>query len=250
MEVPKRKRVAVTIPTYNEKEKIGELIQEILGLPLEVYDLSVLVVDDNSPDGTAEIVRRIAETDSRVRILVRTKRRGRGAAGIDGFKAALASQPDLVVEMDGDLSHQPRFIPALLNASDRYDIVLGSRFIRGGKDADRNLIRKLITYLVRRFIRSRFHFSVEDVSSGFRCFRRTVLDRIDLDDMISVGPSIVLEVLYKASLLGLTMGEVPITFVDRKKGKTKLSFLTLVETLIMVLKFKRQYPGPPQTKTV
>jgi dolichol-phosphate mannosyltransferase len=250
MDEPKKKRVAVTIPTYNEKENIGELIGAILTLPLEGYDPTILVVDDNSPDGTAQIVSRIAETDSRVRILVRTKRRGRGAAGIDGFKAALASQPDLVLEMDGDLSHQPVFIPALLEACDRYDIVLGSRFIRGGKDADRNFVRKLLTFVVRRFIRSRFHFSVEDVSSGFRCFRRAVLEKIDLDDMISVGPSIVLEVLYKASLLGFTMGEVPITFVDRKKGKTKLSFLTLVETLIMVLKFKKQYPGPPQAKTV
>lgn len=248
MDELKRKRVVITIPTYNENENIGELIQEILVLPDVGYDLSILVVDDNSPDGTAGIVSRIAETDGRVRLLVRTKRRGRGAAGIEGFKAALASQPDLVVEMDGDLSHQPRFIPALLDASDRYDIVLGSRFVRGGQDTDRNFIRKLITYLVRRFIRSLFHLSVEDVSSGFRCFKREVLEKTDLDDLISVGPAVVLEILYKTSILGFVIGEVPITFVDRQKGKTKLSFLTLVETLVMVLKFKRQYPPPPRTK--
>jgi dolichol-phosphate mannosyltransferase len=248
MDEIRRKRAVITIPTYNEKENIGELIQEILGLPDVGYDLSILVVDDNSPDGTAGIVSRIAETDSRVRILLRTKRRGRGAAGIDGFKAALASQPDLVVEMDGDLSHQPRFIPALLDATDRFDIVLGSRFVHGGRDTDRNFIRKLITYLVRRFVRSLFRLSVEDVSSGFRCFKREVLEKTDLDDLISVGPAVVLEILYKTSILGFAIGEVPITFVDRKKGKTKLSFLTLVETLVMVLKFKRQYPSPSRAK--
>lgn len=248
MDEPRRKRVVVTIPTYNEKENIAKLIQEILGLRLEGYDLSILVVDDNSPDGTAGVASRIAETESRVRVLVRTKRRGRGAAGIDGFKEALALRPDLVMEMDGDLSHQPNFIPSILGACGRYDIVLGSRFVPGGRDTDRNFARKLLTYLVRRFLRSQFHFSVEDVTSGFRCFKGPVLDKIDLDDLISVGPSIILEILYKASLLGLTIGEVPITFIDRKKGKTKLSFLTLVETLIMVQKFKRQYPRSLKTK--
>jgi dolichol-phosphate mannosyltransferase len=248
MERNTKKRCVVTIPTYNEKENIAEVVREILDLPLPDYDLTILVVDDNSPDGTAEEVARIAQSESRVRLLVRTKRRGRGAAGIDGFRTALELHPDRIIEMDGDLSHQPRFIPSLLAGSDSYDIVLGSRFVQGGKDADRNIMRRIITYLVRRFIRSQFHFPVRDVSSGFRCFKADVLERIDLADMISVGPSIVQEVLYKASLLGFKMGEVPITFLDRKKGKTKLSFLTLLETLIMVLKFKKQYAGLSQAK--
>ena len=102
---------------------------------------------------------------------------------------------------------------------DRYDLVLGSRFVKGGRDADRSLVRRFITFLVRRFIRRRFRFPVRDVSSGFRCFRREVLEAVDLDDLISVGPSVVLEILYKAFLLGFRIGEVPIVFVDRKTGQ-------------------------------
>lgn len=235
-----RKRVVVMIPTYNERENIEELIRAILDLPLDV-DLTVLVVDDNSPDGTGEIVHSLSEKDQRVQALIRKKRRGRGAAGIDGFKAALALNPDFIIEMDGDFSHQPRFIPRLLSAAETYDLVLGSRFVKDGKDIDRNIIRRFITFLVRNFIRRTFRIPYRDVTSGFRCFQRMVLEKIDLEDMISVGPSIVLEVLYKAFLLKFKIGEVPITFVDRKKGRTKLSFLTLLETLIMTLKFKKIY---------
>jgi dolichol-phosphate mannosyltransferase len=228
------------IPTYNERESIGNLVREILKLRLD-FDLSVLVVDDNSPDGTADELARLAEEDKRVQPLIRTKRRGRGAAGIDGFKLALSLGADFVLEMDGDGSHQPVFIPRLLQAARSADLVLGSRFIKGGRDADRAWHRRLITLLVQSFIRRRFRLPVRDVSSGFRCFRREVLERIDLDDLISVGPSLVLETLYKAYLLGYSITEVPIVFVDRKKGKTKLSGLILLETLIMALQFIRRY---------
>jgi len=240
MEKEKKKRVTVLIPTYNEKESIQELIHEILNLSLD-YDLTVLVIDDNSPDGTGEIVRQITQKDKRVQILIRKKRRGRGAAGIDGFKAALRLNPDYVIEMDGDLSHQPRFIPWLLESAETYDLVLGSRFVKSGKDLDRNILRKLITYFVRKFMRFQFRIPVKDVSSGFRCFKREVLEKIDLDDLISIGPSLVLEVLYKAFLMDFKIGEVPIVFIDRKKGKTKLDLLILMETLIMTLKFKKLY---------
>ena len=234
------KRAVIMIPTYNERENIRELVEEILRLPVD-HDLQVLVADDNSPDGTGLIVQEMAERNPRVHVLIRKKRRGRGAAGIDGFKKALELAADLVVEMDGDFSHQPRFIPGLLAAAADHDLVLGSRFVAGGKDADRNFIRKFVTICVRAFIRSRFHIPVRDVSSGFRCFRREVLERVDLDDLISVGPSIVLEILYKTFLLGYRIIEIPIEFIDRRKGRTKLTLLTLVETLVMALKFKKMY---------
>jgi len=235
-----RPKVVAMIPTYNEAENIRDLITAILALPDE-FDIQVLVADDNSPDGTAAIVKDMASSDPRVHLLLRLKRRGRGAGGIDGFKAALELGADLVVEMDGDLSHQPKFIPALVAAARDLDLVLGSRFVKGGRDADRSLIRRFITILIRLFIRRRFRVPVRDVSSGFRCFRREVLTALDLDDLISVGPSVVLETLYKAHLLGFRIGEIPIEFVDRTRGKTKLSALTLFETLIMALKFKRMY---------
>jgi len=237
-------KIVVMIPTYNEAENIQALIREILTLPLS-GDLNVLVVDDNSPDGTGELAQKTAAGDPRVHLLVRKKKRGRGAAGIDGFKAALALGADFVVEMDGDFSHQPRFIPPLLAEMARCDVAIGSRFVRGGADSDRSLVRRAITWLVRRFIRRRFRTPVRDVSSGFRCFRRNVLERLDLDDLLSTGPSIVLEILYKLNLMDASIHEQPIIFVDRKRGRTKLSGLTLMETLLMALKFRKIYGPPP-----
>jgi len=234
------------IPTYNERENIRPLIESILRLDHNL-DLTVIVVDDNSPDGTAEEVEALAATDSRVKLLLRTKRRGRGAAGAAGFQAALDLNPDLVIEMDGDGSHQARFIPDLIQATQSSDVVLGSRFVPGGKDADRRLVRRLITWAVRVFIRWQFRFPVKDVSSGFRCFRAEALRKIDPEDLISTGPSIVLEVLARAHQLGFKISEIPISFIDRKKGQTKLNFLTLLETLVMALKFKQRY-GRPATK--
>jgi dolichol-phosphate mannosyltransferase len=143
--------------------------------------------------------------------------------------------------MDGDFSHQPKHIPELLKACEGDDLVIGSRFVKGGRDQDRNLVRRIITFFVRSFIRHRFRIPVRDVSSGFRCFKRKVLEEIDLDDLISVNPSIVLEVLYKAHLLDFTIKEVPIEFIDRIRGKTKLNFLILLDTLVMALLFKKRY---------
>jgi len=236
----KKKRVVVTIPTYNEKENIQELINDILGLPLN-SDFSVLIVDDNSPDGTGERVKALAAKDKRVHLLLRKKRRGRGAAVIDGFKKALSMQADLVLEMDGDFSHQPQFIPLLLKYSEKYDLVIGSRYIKGGKDLNRSILRKFITFLALHFVRYQLQIPVKDVNSGFRCFKRKVLEEVDLDDLISIGPSLVQEILYRAFLMNFRIKEVPIIFVDRKKGQTKLNLLTLLETLIMVLKFKKLY---------
>ncbi len=234
------KKVVVMIPTYNERENIVDLIQEILALEFD-GSVSILIADDNSPDGTGELVQQLALKDERIHILIRMKKRGRGAGGIDGFKEALKLHPDYIIEMDGDFSHQPKFIPDLLAAAEEYDLVIGSRFVKGGKDQDRNIIRRFITYLARNFIRRQFHIPVRDVSSGFRCFKREVLEAVDLDDCISVNPSIVLEILYKAHLLGFAMTEVPIEFIDRTRGKTKLNFVILLDTLLMALMFKKRY---------
>ncbi|MBN1938927.1 MAG: polyprenol monophosphomannose synthase [Candidatus Aminicenantes bacterium] len=235
-----RPLLAVMLPTYNERENIADLVEAILALPLEA-DIHVLVADDNSPDGTGRWAEERAASDPRVHALVREKRRGRGAGGIDGFKAALALHPDYIVEMDADFSHAPKFIPDLLAAAGRFDLVLGSRFVPGGKDADRGLHRRFITLCVRTFIRRLYRVPVRDVSSGFRLYRREVLEAVDLDDLISVGQSVVLEILRKVSLLGFRIGEVPIVFVDRTRGQTKLNFLALLETLLMAVQFKKRY---------
>ncbi|MGD9345060.1 MAG: polyprenol monophosphomannose synthase [Candidatus Aminicenantes bacterium] len=240
MEDTHTKKAVVMIPTYNERENIEDLITEILALDVDV-DLSVVVADDNSPDGTGKIVQKMGESNGRIHPLIRKKRRGRGAGGVDGFKEALKLSPDFVVEMDGDFSHQPKHIPDLLDACEDHDLVIGSRFVQGGKDEDRNLARRIITFFVRSFIRRKFRIHVRDVSSGFRCFKREVLEEIDLDDLISVNPSIVLEILYKAHLLDFTIKEVPIEFIDRTRGKTKLNFLILLDTLVMAMQFKKRY---------
>jgi dolichol-phosphate mannosyltransferase len=233
-------RLVIMIPTYNERENISGLIRDILELPIE-NELAVLVVDDSSPDGTADLAAEIGRRDPRVHVIVRREARGRGLAGIEGFRSSLDLGADFIIEMDGDGSHQPAFIRPLLEGARRADLVLGSRFVAGGRDADRPPIRRLITFLVRCFIRGYFRIPVNDVSSGFRCFRRVVLEKIDLDSLVSTGPSIVLEVLYKAFRLGFAIGEVPIVFIDRKKGRTKLSGLTLWKTLLMALKIKNRY---------
>lgn len=242
-----RKKVVVMIPTYNERENIGPVIESILELNSGL-EITVLVVDDNSPDGTAREVEKLGAQDPRVKLFLRKKRRGRGTAGAAGFQAALAFDPDLVIEMDGDGSHQARFIPDLIQAAESADVVLGSRFVRGGRDVDRSFLRRFITWAVRCFIRWLFSFPVKDVSSGFRCFRVDALRRIDPEDLISTGPSIVLEVLARAYQAGLTIKEVPITFVDRQRGKTKLNSTTLLETLVMALKFKKMFSRPAPRK--
>jgi len=233
-----RPKVVIMIPTYNEAGNIEEVVREILSLCLE-YDLSVLVADDDSPDGTGEIVARLASEDARVRLLTRKEKRGRGLAGIEGFKQSLSLGADYIIEMDGDGSHQPRYIPALVEQARMSDLVIGSRYVKGGKDADRPFYRRFTTFLARNYVRRRFDLRVRDVSSGFRCFRRAVLEKVDLDSLISVGPSIVLEILDRAHRLKFRITEVPIIFLERKAGQTKLTMRKLLQTFFMTFKFKR-----------
>lgn len=229
-------KTIVMIPTYNERENISPLIQQILEIN---KDIEILVVDDNSPDGTWKIVSEISEKESRVYLLHRKKKKGRGTAGIDGLKYAIERGADYIIEMDADFSHNPKYIPEFLNTVKDYDVVIGSRFVKGGQDKDRGLIRKLVTKLAGMYVRMLLAVKIKDVSSGFRCFRREVLEKIDLDNMVSGGPSIVLELLYKITLNGFTIKEVPIVFEDRRQGKTKLDWMTLLETMLMVLRLRK-----------
>lgn len=239
MAVGKKKSAVIVIPTYNERENIEELLQSILDLKLE-EELSIIVVDDDSPDGTADAVSSLAQREKNIHLLLRKGKRGRGTAGIAGFMAALCLDPDIIIEMDADFSHQPEDIPRLLEAASEYDVVIGSRFVPGGKDAERRSLRKIITFLVRHFLRLYLKIPVRDISSGFRCFRREVLERIDLKSLKSRGPSIVQEILFRAHHRGYRIREVPITFQDRKKGKTKLNLRILLESFIFNWKLKKQ----------
>lgn len=225
------------IPTYNERENIGKLIQEILHL--NIPDLHVVVVDDNSPDGTAGEVKKYITMHPEVELLLRTTNRGRGSAGVAGFQYTLDHGAECVVEMDADFSHHPRYIPDMLNAIQNADLVIGSRFVSGGRDVNRGIVRRLVTFLAGVYVRILLGLKINDVSSGYRCFRRKVLEDIQLDSMISTGPSIVSEVFYKAHVKGFSIREIPIEFEDRIHGETKLNYKVLLKTLLMVLKFKR-----------
>jgi dolichol-phosphate mannosyltransferase len=225
----------VVIPTYNERDNVGPLLADLLALPLP---LQLLVVDDDSPDGTATVVRALAADNPRVHLLLRREERGRGSAGIAGFKEALAMGAAVVAEMDADFSHHPRHLPAMLEALRGCDVVLGSRFMPGGADLERGRLRQFLTRLAGIYVRTLLGIRIRDVSSGFRVFRRSVLEQVDLDRMVSTGPSVVLELLYKVVLAGFRVCEVPIVFADRRQGESKLNFGVLLQTLLMVLRLR------------
>lgn len=225
----------VVIPTYNERDNIGPLLAELLALSLPI---ELLVVDDDSPDGTAAVVQDIAAHDPRVHLLLRRDERGRGTAGIAGFQQALAMGAAVVVEMDADFSHHPCHLPAMLAALRSCDVVIGSRFVPGGADLERGRLRQILTRMAGIYVRTLLGIRLRDVSSGFRCFRRKTLEQIDLDHMLSTGPSVVLEILYKVVLAGCRVCEVPIVFADRRQGQSKLNFRVLLQTLLMVLRLR------------
>lgn len=229
----------VMIPTYNEKENIKNLIDKILGL--NIKDLHIVVSDDNSPDGTWKIVQEISRKNKNVHLLLRKKGKGRGFAGRDGFIYCLKHNADAIIEMDADMSHDPKYIPAMLKELKNADVVLGSRRVEGAKEVGRNFIRRMTTYLANLYTRIMLGIKVKDCNSGFRCFKRKVLEKINLEKLESKGPSIVQEVLFKAHLKGFKIKEIPITFVNRTKGYSKLGITQLLAGYFMVLKLKIQH---------
>ncbi|MCK9582341.1 MAG: polyprenol monophosphomannose synthase [Endomicrobiales bacterium] len=224
-------KTIVMIPTYNEAGNIEGLVKEILALPLE---LSVLVVDDFSPDKTYEIVKQMSDNDPRVMLLLRKENRGRGWAGIDGFKKALELGADYIVEMDGDFSHSPKYIPNFIAAAINADVVIGSRYVAGGKDDERTFLRKAISFFARKYIATVLGVKVQDSTSGFRLFSHSALEKI-IVDLCARDPFIVSEVLYSAHKNKLKIVEVPIEFMPRAKGVSKLQASTLIKYLLRVL---------------
>ena len=228
----------VMIPTYNEKENIKNLIDKILNL--KINNLHIVVADDNSPDKTWKIVQNISRKNKNVHLLLRKKGRGRGSAGKDGFIYCLKHGADIIVEMDADFSHDPKFIPLMLNELENADLVLGSRMLKDSKEIGRSFIRRVITHLANLYIRLLLGLKVKDCNSGFRCFKREVLKKINIEKLESKGPAIVQEILFKAHLKGFKIKEIPITFIDRKKGSSKLGISQLAAGYFMVLKLKIQ----------
>src|SRR5262245_41828916 len=234
----------VVIPTYNERENIGALLPLILELPR----FRVLVVDDNSPDDTAGVVAQLAREEPRVGLLSRPGKQGLGTAYLAGFRRALAEGAQFIYEMDADFSHDPRYLPALLGAAETgYDLVLGSRYVPGGGTANWGLVRKLISRGGNIYARAILGLPVMDATGGFRCYRRRVLESIDLDAIHSNGYSFQIELVYRARQAGFRVGEVPIIFPDRRVGQSKMSRRIVLEALVTVwrLRFSRSQPRRP-----
>lgn len=229
-------KIIAMLPTYNEAENIGPLIDDLLAISPE---MEVVVVDDDSPDGTWRIVEQKQKTyPGHVHLLRRRGERGRGSAGVAGFKLALQLNADLIIEMDADYSHHPRFIPSLIEASKEADVVIGSRLIKGGGERGRSVFRRLTTLLANIYIRLLLGLPVKDCTSGFRVFRREALERINLDKMTSKGPAIVQEILIACHSRGMKIKEVPILFEERRAGTPTFNWRILLAGIIAVIKFR------------
>ncbi len=233
-------RVLATLPTFNEAENIRPLIEELLAI---APDFEVLVIDDDSPDGTWRVVEEMAAQEPRVHLLRRTHERGRGTAGRDGFRWAADSGAELVVEMDADFSHPPRFIPSMLDAAENgTDVVVGSRLIRGGGEVGRGLSRRAITVLANLYIRLILWLPIRDCTTGFRVFSGSLLQRIPWDRIRSTGPEIVQEVLMFARARGARFKEVPILFEERASGQSTFTARIALRSLWSVLRLRfRRY---------
>ncbi len=230
-------KISIVIPTYNESQNIERLIKKILQLNLNI---DIIVVDDDSPDKTWKIVKNLTREFSGVYCIRRCGQKGRGTAGIAGFKYALSLNADYIIEMDADFSHHPSYIPIMLNKIVDYDIVVGSRFSSGGSDK-RGVIRYFITIFANFYIKQILKIDIKDCTSGYRCFKRKVLESIDIDNTISLGPAIVQELLYKAHLMGFKITEIPIEFVDRIRGKSTFNWKTMLQGFLMVLILRYLY---------
>lgn len=229
----------VMIPTYNESENIRSLIDGIL--KLKIKNLHIVVVDDNSPDGTADAVNEMSKNKKNVHLLLRKEDKGRGSAGKDGFIYCLKNGADVIVEMDADMSHDPKYIPSMIKELKNADLVLGSRRVKGSKEIGRSLLRRFVTWGANLYIRVMLGVKVKDCNSGFRCFKRKVLQAISPEKLESKGPAIVQEALFKAHLKGFRIKEIPITFINRTKGHSKLGIAQLAAGYFMVLKLKVQH---------
>lgn len=225
----------VVIPTYNEKDNIEILINRLMRLGLGLH---VLVVDDNSPDGTGQLAADLAKELPSVHVLHRLKKDGIGPAYIAGFQWALKRDYDVVIEMDADMSHRPRYLKKFLNRIKDYDMVFGSRWIRGGRICNWPFHRILLSRLANVYTAQVLRIPLKDWTGGFNCYRRSVLEQMDLDSIHSDGYSFQIEMKYRIAMKKFKVLEIPITFTDRKAGASKISKSIVWEALFLVWKLK------------
>ncbi len=226
----------VIIPTYNERDNVEPITSAVLAAEPRV---DILIVDDNSPDGTGQIADGLAAKEKRIQVLHREKKQGLGKAYLHAFQWALEHGYQYVIEMDADFSHDPRFLPRLIDeAFDGTDLVLGSRYVPGGGTVNWGPGRRLISRGGSLYARSILGVGVRDLTGGFKCFRRNVLEAIDLNAVKSTGYAFQIELTYRALKAGFRVKEIPIVFEDRRVGQSKMSRKIFVEALTMVWKLK------------
>ncbi len=225
----------VIIPTYNERNNIAKLIPDII----ELYpNMNILVVDDNSPDGTGDYVESLSQHDSRIHLIRREGKLGLGTAYAAGFKYALENGFEIIVQMDADYSHDPKVIADFLEKIKDYDLVIGSRYVTGVNVINWPMSRLLLSYFANVYTRVITGLPVKDATGGFKCFRRKVLESIDLGSIRSNGYAFQIEMTFKAYRKGFSIKEVPIVFVDRVEGKSKMSKKIVREAIFMVWKLR------------
>ncbi len=222
------RKALVCLPTYDERENLAPMVEAILARAPAV---EILVIDDNSPDGTGRLADEIAAREPRVHVLHRQGKEGLGKAYLAGFAWALARHYGLVLEMDCDFSHDPGHLPAMLAAATDHDLVLGSRYVAGGGTVNWGLGRQLISRGGSLYARTILGLSVRDLTGGFKCFRREVLEGIDLPTVQCTGYAFQIELTYRAARRGFRIQEIPITFVDRRVGHSKMSRRIVLEAV-------------------
>jgi dolichol-phosphate mannosyltransferase len=228
-------RGVVVIPTYNERENLGRLVHEVLRAR---PDVDVLVVDDNSPDGTGAIADALASRDPRVIVLHRTRKEGLGSAYLAGFRRALAGSYDFVAQMDADFSHRVEDLSGLIAAVERADVAIGSRSVAGGGALDRSPLRRLVSAGGSAYARLLLGLPVRDCTGGFKCFRREALMEIDLDAVRSKGYAFQVEMNHLCHRAGLRLVEVPILFPDRQAGHSKMTWRIFAEGWLAVIQLR------------
>jgi len=233
-------KTLIIIPTFNEAENLPPLLKEIFEYAPET---DVLIVDDNSPDGTGKLADEIHTENPKVQIIHRSGKLGLGTAYIAGFKYAVEHDYDAAFEMDAAFSHDPRYLPDFLKTIEQADLVIGSRYIRGGSTPNWSLLRRFISGGGNIYARFMLGMPVHDATAGFRCYRSSVLHSIDLDTMQSQGYAFQIEMAYRVSQRGFRIVEIPISFLDRRVGKSKMSRKIFIEGFLWVLRtrFSKQY---------
>jgi len=229
------KKKLITIPTYNESETISDLIGKIFEV---IPDVHILIVDDNSPDGTGDIVKGLSEKDNRLYCLHRPKKQGIGPAYIDGFKWAISRGYEKILEMDADFSHDPKYVPLLFESCDENDLVIGSRYVKEGGVENWGIARKFVSRFGSLYAKTILNLPVNDLTGGFKCFKRETLEKIELDHVFTRGYAFQIEMTYRAFKKNARIQEIPIIFTDRRVGKTKMTWDIFFEAIFAVLKMR------------